>query len=350
MIKVKALMRGLYLEIISSCNQKCIYCYNSDIISKQDFLSIDLIKKLIEESKIMGITACTISGGEPLLHPNFVEILSFISESELHTTIISNLTLLNKSIAAKLSLYNPDIQITLDSGDALIHNESRGKGTYETQIAGLDLLKESGYRGELNIRCNLWSGNCTEDNIISVLNFARTNKIKNIKFALAHATDCFKKTIDDEFMKDQISKWVDNQKDKYSELDFTFTEGEAEFGCPLLSDNVDVECGFKVSPEGKVFPCQLFFQDEYCVGNIYRKSIIDIVNGKELESFLILMKLRNRFIHHCQSCICQSICRGGCPAKALLINDNIFTPNGPCGKRKRTYRDIISKKLIENAN
>jgi len=350
MIKVKALMRGLYLEINSSCNQKCIYCYNSDIISNQDFLSVDIIKKLIKESKSIGITACTISGGEPLLHPNFVEILSFISESKLKTTIISNLTLLNKSIAEKLSFYNPDIQITIDSGDALMHDESRGRGTYEKQLAGLDLLKKSGYKGEFNIRCNLWNGNCTEKNIISVLDFAQKNKIKKVKFALAHATECFKETIDDEFIKDQISKWVDNQINNYSDLDFSFTEGEAEFGCPLLSDNVDVECGFKVSPKGKVFPCQLFFQDEYSVGNIYRQSIIDIVNGKELESFLILMKLRNRFIPHCQTCVCQSICKGGCPAKALLTNNNIFTPNGPCGKRKNTYKDIISKKLVENTN
>lgn len=348
MIKVKALMRGLYLEIISSCNQKCIYCYNSDIISNQDILSLDLIKKIIEDSKNMGITACTLSGGEPLLHPSFEKILSFISKSGLHTTVISNLTLLNRSIAEKLSFYNPDIQITLDSGDCVIHNESRGKETYEKQLVGISLLKELGYNGTFNIRCNLWSGNSTEKNIISVLEFAKKNRIKKVKFALAHSTNCFKQTIDDEFTKEQIYNWVESQRKIYSELDFDFTEGEAEFGCPLLSESTDIECGFKVSPKGKVFPCQLFFQDEYCVGNVYRKSITDIVNGKELESFLILMKLRSRFIPHCQTCICQSICKGGCPAKALMTTNNIFTPDGPCGKRKKTYRNIINKKLSEN--
>lgn len=349
MVKAKANIKSFYIEIVSCCNQRCIYCYNENIIAHHDILPVSIIEKLVQDGKKLGAGSCTLSGGEPLLHPDFADILRIAHIADIKTTVITNLTRLTEKHAELLSKYHPGIQITLDGGCEEIHDISRGTGTFLKQQEGLDLLKKEGYSGSIELRCNLWKGNCTEDNILSILEYARRKEIKRIKFALAHPTEVFKDCIEDEGVKAQISLWIKRQMKNYPDIRFSFPEGEAEFGCPFLDNREHVDCGFRIAPNGDVFPCQLFSQEEYSIGNLYRKSIEQIVSGEKLEHFLILMRIRKDFIAECQKCVCQSMCKGGCPAKALLTTGNILKPSGPCRKRKSVYREILGRILAENA-
>ena len=67
----------LIIEPVSSCNIRCIMCFqvdesfskNKDFMGMMDF---DLFKKVIDDSRDIGIQAVTFSGrGEPTLNPRF---------------------------------------------------------------------------------------------------------------------------------------------------------------------------------------------------------------------------------------------------------------------------------------
>lgn len=61
------LIYSLQLEVGDLCHQGCIYCYMNALDEEKNTLSDNQIKKILIESKELGITAIEWLGGEPLL-------------------------------------------------------------------------------------------------------------------------------------------------------------------------------------------------------------------------------------------------------------------------------------------
>ncbi|MBD3186906.1 4Fe-4S cluster-binding domain-containing protein [Candidatus Bathyarchaeota archaeon] len=62
----------LYLAITNKCNRACPFCSMHSKLDGSTFLSLELLPTFIPED---GIFQVQIEGGEPLLHPNFIDIL-----------------------------------------------------------------------------------------------------------------------------------------------------------------------------------------------------------------------------------------------------------------------------------
>lgn len=244
----KAKLIGVYLEIISSCNQKCIYCYNEEIIKKIYQLDLKTIKTILSDAKEMGVDIITLSGGEPLLHKNFFEILEFCKVNEISVNIISNATLITEKAAKKLSNYNPGIQFTLDSGIPEIHDLSRGMGTFEKQIHALNLLKSSGYEGAISARMNVWRKNFDRDNLESVFKFAVEHEIQYLDIALAHDTSQFHDSLSEPKHLVQLGDAIGDLEKKFTQIKVNYQEKEVSVGCPFTAESKEV--GFNVVSVG----------------------------------------------------------------------------------------------------
>lgn len=85
------MIKRIYLEITNSCNLNCPFC---EAEKHHDFMTLNDIKKhLVEIKQITNYVYLHILG-EPLLHPNFREILSFCDELDLNIQLVTNGTLL----------------------------------------------------------------------------------------------------------------------------------------------------------------------------------------------------------------------------------------------------------------
>jgi MoaA/NifB/PqqE/SkfB family radical SAM enzyme len=143
---VKSNIRHFNLELTKKCNQKCFYCFNDSGYAKsKDELSLAEWKNSISEIHNLGYKSVHITGGEPFLHPNIVEILSHSIELGLETTILSNgfkiSSLVDKhpSLFTKLKL----AQISLDSMDAEMHNSRRGfRNAFKDAMDAINALKK----------------------------------------------------------------------------------------------------------------------------------------------------------------------------------------------------------------
>ena len=325
---------GIYIEICSMCNQNCIYCYNEKVIGEKVYLSYEDVGKIIDEVSSLGIRMITLSGGEPLCHPDFQKIVKHIYDKNCTAFIITNATLINKDMAEFLAKMNPGVQITLDGGTSQIHDRSRGINTFDRQRLALELLYKSNYKGAVNVRTNIWKGNLSYDNLESIVEFCHKYKIGMISFSLAHETEKFSDNIDDYSSCEQIVEWVNILKGKYSNMDISFKEGELDFGCPFVSNEPTINCGLRITPYGDVFPCQLFDDPLFKIGNAKVQSIEEILNGKLLSDFLDMMRIRTTFIKECAECVYQGICYGGCPALIYIQNSNILSVDKKCRERK----------------
>ncbi|MBW2260793.1 MAG: radical SAM protein [Deltaproteobacteria bacterium] len=93
------------VELTPRCNNDCTYCYNvwkqcdypTGELSGPDF--VDLLDRLVEETEPEGIT---LSGGEPLLHPDVCDIASFLARRNIRTGIATNGILLDETMTRKL--------------------------------------------------------------------------------------------------------------------------------------------------------------------------------------------------------------------------------------------------------
>ena len=90
------------LELTYRCNNKCVHCYcnlpENDEHAMQDELTTEEIKKLLDDLASMGSIWLLITGGEPLLRPDFEEIYLHAKKKGFLITLFSNGTLINENI------------------------------------------------------------------------------------------------------------------------------------------------------------------------------------------------------------------------------------------------------------
>lgn len=150
-------------EITHNCNYGCSYCIFSCNKKRVDNeLTTNECFHVIDELVENGFKYLKITGGEPFIRKDLVEILKYASE-RLVVDVSTNASLLTQEIVRQLNKINLKmIHVSLD-GNKMEHESVRGINTYDRTIHGLELLKNSknkvriGSVIHLNNECNLES-------------------------------------------------------------------------------------------------------------------------------------------------------------------------------------------------
>lgn len=137
--------KKVILEILSSCNLNCRYCFYraSDKFYSPGFLAKEKVFKLIDKFVENNINKLVLTGGEPTLHPSFIEIskyaMSKIPKVSLCTNgVILDKDLENKVIELNFSTYTTSIDSYIDKA----HDVFREKeGALKETIKFLQKLK-----------------------------------------------------------------------------------------------------------------------------------------------------------------------------------------------------------------
>ncbi len=131
------------MEIISDCNLSCKYCYNAQS-HNQSIISITNFKKAVNIFIKAGIKQLSISGGDPLLHPNLIEMVEYAHKKGLVVHLCTNGYILDDNTAKKLaSVGLSQIQINIDSHMPSIHDKLRGKAhAFKKATEAINLCKK----------------------------------------------------------------------------------------------------------------------------------------------------------------------------------------------------------------
>jgi radical SAM protein with 4Fe4S-binding SPASM domain len=106
-------------------------------------LSKERIQRGLEEFEEIQGLRLLLSGGEPLLHPDFWEINDALRNYAFRSVLLSNGTLINEEVAKRLRVH--EVQISLD-GMKEGHESLRGKGTFEKSMRAIDHLQGANIR------------------------------------------------------------------------------------------------------------------------------------------------------------------------------------------------------------
>ena len=133
-----------YMYIAGGCNLACRHCWIAPTFDKDpgncECLDLDLYKLAIQQGKPLGLTEIKYTGGEPLLHPDFLEMVDYAEKQELRTWMETNGTLITKEIAGHLKTKTNmhHISISIDGADPATHDHFRNvSGSFDAAMAGI---------------------------------------------------------------------------------------------------------------------------------------------------------------------------------------------------------------------
>ena len=135
---------GSYIAIGYACNQNCKGCPIKEK-EKINFLFGEL-KTKIDEIANGTDKVVTLSGGEPTVHPAFLDIVSYMMEKDMYVTILTNAERFSdKSFVdefyERIKIDHIRIITTIHSSEKAVHEEQSGKpDSFAKTINGLNYL------------------------------------------------------------------------------------------------------------------------------------------------------------------------------------------------------------------
>lgn len=147
-------MRGLSIELTLRCNLNCRHCYcvlPSIHPDAQKELALDQWQDLFRQSAELGTFEITMTGGEPMLHPDFKEIWKFAKSSGFFITLFSNGTLIDDRMAAFFREWTPlTVSISLYGASEETYRRVTGRtGMFAKAMRGIQKLADAGINLEI---------------------------------------------------------------------------------------------------------------------------------------------------------------------------------------------------------
>lgn len=138
-----------YLAIGYECNHQCICCPLTTYDRLHKRLSFEEIRERVALIKRQDTAPhIVLSGGEPMLHPDFLKILEFVADAGFHITVLSNSSCCRElDFVRKMKRIIPesgfDIVTAVHSSTPAIHDRITGvPGSLLETLEGLDHLVE----------------------------------------------------------------------------------------------------------------------------------------------------------------------------------------------------------------
>lgn len=136
-----------HIDLTYRCNNSCRHCWlriPANSPEKNDEMTFDDIRRIVDEARSMGCRKWGISGGEPMLRPDFADIFDYITNKSVGYTLNTNGTLITPEIASLLTRKGTKM-IALYGADAEVYENVTGNPHgFEQVMQGLAYMKKAG--------------------------------------------------------------------------------------------------------------------------------------------------------------------------------------------------------------
>jgi len=282
----KLLTLTIMLENI--CNFKCPFCY-TQTRNFENELNTNEIMLMIDDAVKLGVKSILIAGaGEPLLAKNFWEIVQHINQRGLFCIVFSNMTRIDKKVAADLYNLNVSIIGKINSFDEARQNKIVGgiPNAYALMQRGLANLIEAGFNTirngttRLAIETSVVPDNI--DEIFEIWTYCRQNNIYPLVDTVLYEGGAKKYGYDDFLVSyDDLSDVVKkiNQYDRKAGMVWPVKIVRRENNKGIIVGELAGDChrigtNLNVNSIGDVYDCFNMSMPPY--GNIREKSLSKI--------------------------------------------------------------------------
>src|SRR5450631_3350050 len=140
----------LTLAITGACNLSCCHCWvSAGEASSHAHVPLVTLRRLVKEFAAIGGDGIRITGGEPLCHPHWQDIMQYSRSLGFNKIALQTNAMLlrDEHLAALRELDFPglSIQVSLDGATARTHDLVRGEGACSVAMQGIMKLVQEGF-------------------------------------------------------------------------------------------------------------------------------------------------------------------------------------------------------------
>jgi radical SAM/SPASM domain protein of ACGX system len=305
-------------------------------------MSWDEIESVFENcldmcSKANRVPYFYITGGDPILHSRFWDLMELFKSNSIAFSILGNPFHLNDEVCKRLKDCGCErYQLSID-GLRETHDAIRMPGSFDTTLEKIKCLQNAGIR--CAIMTTVSGTNIAE--MPEIVDLVVEHKANIFAFARYCPTSAEKSThISPEQYRDLLDVlWqkFENYKDSgtsFNLKDHLWTLYLHEKGLFTIPENLNEEmiydgcncanCHLTILPKGEVYACRRF---ESNVGNVFNETLFDIFTGDNMNQYRDYEKFEK-----CSKCELKRFCRG-CPAVTYGYTGNFYGTDPQCWKQ-----------------
>jgi radical SAM protein with 4Fe4S-binding SPASM domain len=341
-------------EITNACNLRCVHCEGSAGKRHRAELDRNEALALCDALGALGCLRCNLSGGEPLLRPDWPDLARRLADQGIDVHLVTNGSLLDAEAVARAEEAGVvGVAVSLD-GLRPTHDRirppasRRARSSYDDTLAALGRLRRSRMKTGVITHINRWNlGELAElHELLAGLGLdvwqvqlcipagrvrelgepylIRPEQLEEVYAFLLRAMD-----------DGRVPVRVTDTIGYYTELEpvirCRYSEGSLPFwtGCHAGLQVVGIESNGDV----KGCPCM---PAEFVAGNLRQRSLEDI--WRDEEGFAYNTRWREEELTgFCRGCAYRRLCRAGCTTFAYALTGTIYD-NPYCLHRVRTTR------------
>jgi len=286
----KPTLEFLWLELTSQCNNRCLHCYatcapdavDNSRMPHERWLSI------IAEARQAGATAIQLIGGEPLLYPQWRElVIKAQSEGYEFIEVFTNATLVDDDCIDFFKQHNVNIATTIYADNAEIHDKvTQNPGSFEQTYAAVKKIRAANI--PLRIASIIMKANEQEvDNIMKLCEqFGVESDPPDVVRPTGRGDD--QDLLPANYVKPPI-------KPPFYTDAATFSKAHQYHSC--LAGKI------AITPNGDVIPC-IFARHQIC-GNVLSAPLAEVLSAKPLTACWCTTKDQ---VEKCKDCEFRYAC------------------------------------------
>lgn len=345
-------LNSIYFHLTGRCNLACPHCYIAKSSHSIKDLQTSLALRLIDEVAEAGGKSITLSGGEPLLHPDIKTIIEH-AEQKLQALILTNGTLIDKNWASFLGDKNIYIQISMDGSTGKTHDSIRGRGNFDKSVSAVKYLQDAGLGSRIQFSTTIMGQNVHD--LKNIIHLAENLKVPKVRFLpLRRAGRAMEKWnlisgMDLKAYEDFFYYIQNLQRSRECKIEMTcgLTGFMLHISKSLTDDNLWCPIGktLILDNNGDTYPCVLMMEEEFRLGNAYSDSLSSIIKSEKMKMVCKALTERRNRIEKCSGCNWKNFCQSGCMGQALDHKGTIWDTDDYCDYRLKAYRKAFKKIL-----
>ncbi|WP_328660290.1 radical SAM protein [Nocardia salmonicida] len=317
--------RNLYLYITEACQLRCDHCYMGERLERALKMTPQQIVDTLTTWRQLGSDKLTILGGEPTLHPWYVDAIKAARTIGYQHVITT--TNAQKIAQKKFAKLTPDdfayVQVSMDGGSDRTHDAVRGAGTFDQAMETSAELCARGF--DTRIICTVNTAN--EGDVLRLLDIADDIGASLVKFHVFSTIGTGHGNAD---MAMTPPEWVDfcerleqvapEHKSRvwfqptYARVDqMSRYADEGYQGC--IGRTLD---RISVFPDGRAYICSYLFDTDMYFAKMQDGQVLINRDASGNEFDLFTLPLTNSACGGCKAAACM----GGCPAEEVVMGES----------------------------
>jgi radical SAM protein with 4Fe4S-binding SPASM domain len=341
---------NLTLAITNGCNLHCSHCWpDSTAQQLHSSTPLRILERIVAEFVGLGVEHVCLTGGEPLTHPAWFDLLAFTCglPGVREVCLQTNGTLLREDQVRALAMLGGEglvVQVSLDGATAETHDRLRGAGSFAQALRALRLLAEYGLGNRTRVAFTEMRHNFSElPGLLELLEGMGIGRLVSgtlVRHGRAGRNELPLPPTPEQY-RDLLGLFYTHAqfRNRYTGLGniaaLEWHIGQtncAANGCACLDHPY-------VTADGRIYPCAMLQAGRYAVTGVHERPVAELL-AEALPLWAEIPSIRRRRaleLEACAGCSGRRHCSGGCLGRAYAAHGQVMAVEDRCSLRKAVY-------------